>query len=163
MVESTPLAQLGQAFYFTQEDLRDNRARQLSSRQRQYLTKQFVRTVFTGLLLLFLPALVGVIIVIWSGGDLISLPAIFGYVTGLILLGFYLAASYRQLLLIADLRRSRVESITGSVERQGAYCHIGRHEFLLEQAKLDLIQTGLRYTFYYLPISKHIVGVEFAE
>lgn len=163
MSEATPLTQLGRAFGFTPEDLQANRARRLTHRQRQALNSLFVRTVLVGFLLLLLPAVVGLAIVAWQGGDLLSLEGLLGLAIGSILLIFYCVANYRDYALILDLSRGTVEIITGTIERTGAYLNVGRHEFLLDEAKLDLIQSGLRYTFYYLPVSKRIIGVEFAE
>ncbi|MCI0713916.1 MAG: hypothetical protein L0154_27415 [Chloroflexi bacterium] len=163
MSEVTPLAQLGRAFGFTPEDLQANRARRITQRQRQNLNNLFVKTVLVGVFLLLLPALVGLAIVAWQGGDLLSLEGLLGLLIGLILFSFYAVANYRDIALIFDLSRGTVEIITGKIERTGAYLNVGRHQFLLEEAKLDLIQSGLRYTFYYLPVSKRIIGVEFAE
>jgi hypothetical protein len=169
VAEIPVLAQLGEAFQFTPDDIKNNRNRRLSLMQHQRLWREFGQTVIIGLALLFVPMLVGGAIIMFSASGsftehLFSLPGMIGIFTGLALMSFYSFANARKLALGVDLVQSaNVESITGKVQRQGQYLKMGRLQFLVEGAKLDLIQSGLRYTFYYLPTSGQIVGVEFAE
>lgn len=163
----TPLVQLGEAFNFDANDLLANRERRLSLKQRSRLLRDFWSTLGTGVLLVGLPAIITLAVLNWDdfdlGGTLLSLEAIITYGAGLMLGVFYLIANLSKLMQLPDALRGEVRQITGPIQRRGVYVRVGRLKFILEDVTLDLIQTGLRYTFYYAPRSKVIVAVEFAE
>lgn len=168
MTDITPLTLLGESFGFSPTDLKDNRTGKLSFSQRQRLTRRFLNALAVGLLLLLAPPIVAMILVSWGDGGSVSeilgaLEVVVGLVIGLVLAGFFVVASMHLFVLALDLAQGVVRSVTGPVQRQGMYLRIGRRRFLVEEATLDLIQSGLKYTFYYLPRSSTIVSVEFAE
>lgn len=168
MAELTSLAQLGQVFHFSSDDLRANREGKISLRQRWRLWRRFWGTFFTILALLLIPILVGWALVL-SGTDKALIDVLFdpaalaGYITGFMLAGFYTLVNFSTLVLLVDMSRGRVRAVSGPVQRMGRYLFINKRRFLVEVSTLDLIQTGLHYTFYVLPGSQHILSVEFAE
>lgn len=163
----TPIVQLGEAFNFDANDLMANRERRLSLKQRSRLLREFWNTLGTGVLLVSLPGVITLAVLNWDdfnlGSTVFSLEAIIAYVSSLVLGIFYLIANLSKLLLLPDALRGEVRHITGPIQRRGVYVRVGRLKFILEDVTLDLIQTGLRYTFYYAPRSKTIVSIEFAE
>jgi hypothetical protein len=114
-------------------------------------------------LLLFPPAAVAFVLLWTDSGSVASNEVLIGLLIGAVIAVFFSFAHGRRLLLVFDVWRNSVRIASGKVNRQGLYLHIGRRRFLLEATSLDLIQSGLRYTFYYLPRSGTVVGVEFAE
>ncbi len=163
----TPIYQLGEAFNFDGRDLMANREHRLSVKQRSRLLRTFWSTLGTGALLVALPGIITLAVLNWAefdlGSTIFSLEAIIAYGASLVLGVFYLVANFSNVLLIFDVMSGQVRHITGPIQRRGVYVRIGRQKFILEDVTLDLIQTGLRYTFYYAPRSKAIVSVEFAE
>lgn len=166
--ELSPLAQLSQAFGYSVEDLKKNRAGRLSRRQRRQAWVRFGLTLLNWVLLLLFPMVVGLALVWWDGQtnleDALFHPAArAGYLVGGLLAVFYGVVQFNTLMLIIDVMRGRVRVISGPVERYGRYLYVKRSRFLIEQHKLDLIQSGLRYTFYILPGSRQVLSIEFAE
>lgn len=166
--ELTPVTQLGRALSFSAEDLRANRSGRVTVRQRRTILRRFLSSVFVFLLLLLVPIGVGLILVAWGTEQSVDAvlrddAALIGYLSGFALGLFYLTASLQQFLLGADLVTGRVLMISGPVERYGRYLYIGQKRFLLEAGELDLIQTELHYTLYVLPVSQHVLSLEFAE
>lgn len=166
--ELSPLAQLGKAFGYSVDDLKNNRVGRLSRRQRRQVWGRFSLTLIGWLLLLLFPIGVGLALVLWDGqtsfSDALFHPATSaGYLVGGLLALFYGVVQFSTLMLVVDVLRGRVHAISGPVERYGRYLYVKRSRFLLEQHKLDLIQSGLRYTFYILPGSRQVLSIEFAE
>lgn len=166
--EQTPLLQLGKAFNFSLDDLRANRNRRLTRRQRRVIWQSFLIAAFYWMLLLLVPGIIGWILVLWGGDEalsdiLFSTAAAAGYATGIVLSGFYALAHYQTLLLVVDALRGHVVAVSGPVKRYGRYLYIEERRFLLETETLDLIQNGLRYTLYILPGSQRILSLEFSE
>lgn len=168
MAELTPLVQLGQAFKFSSDDLRANREGKLTFRQRRRIWQRFWQALITALLMLLIPIIVTWFLLFWQTSatlaDVLNHPAaLIGYSTGAILAAFYIIANAPAFFVVIDVWRGRVQAISGPVERYGQYLVLKKRRFLLESNTLDLIQNGLRYTFYILPGSQHILSVEFAE
>jgi hypothetical protein len=166
--ELTPLALLGKAFYFTLDDLRANRTGKLSPPQRRRLMARAAGAIAVGLLLLLAPMTVGLGLVWWGTEAkpvdvLFDSAALAGYLTGLVCFGFYLFSNFQSFLLPLELVRGRIQSVSGPVKRHGLYLFVKKKRFLLDRAALDLIQDGLQYTFHFLPLSRQILSVEFAE
>ncbi len=166
--ELTPLAQLGKAFDFSNADLRANRDRQLTRRQRRAIWMRFLVTLFYWLMLLTVPSAVGLVLLTWGSDKslaeiIFSTEAAIGYGTGALLSSFYAAVHYQTLLLVVDAFRGRVVAVSGPVRRYGQYLYLNQRRFLLETDSHDLIQNGVSYTLYILPGSQHILSIEFAE
>ena len=164
----TPLAQLGVAFRFSSDDLRANREGKMTLRQRRIAWQRFWSTVIVFILLIMIPIMLAWGLLLWESDKSINdvmtdSAATIGYVTGIVLAIFYITVSYERLLLIIDTLRGRVAKISGSVERYGRYVYIKNRRFLLDSDKLELIQNGLQYTLYILPMSHQILSIEFAE
>lgn len=166
--ELTPITQLGQALSFSHEDLRTNRAGAVTRRQRRALWQRFWAGAFTFLMLLVGPIAIGWVLVAWGttqnfAGVVTDDAATIGYLVGLIAAGFYVLTTARNFLLAADLVRGEVHSITGPIERYGRYLYVGQERYLLEAGSLELVQSELHYTLYFLPVSQYILSLEFAE
>ncbi len=168
MDEQTSVVQLGDAFNFTIEDLKANRARCITSRQKRIVWQRFWGMLLGGMGLLLMPPVVGWMLILWNtdqtlGDAIFDSAAVMAYIAGLLLSGFYVVVNFPKLLLALDTLRGRIQIVSGSVERYGRYLYVRKHRFLLEARTLDLIQTSLQYTFYILPSSRYILSVEFAE
>lgn len=166
--ELTPIAQLGNAFNFSSNDLKANRTGKITARQRRVIWRRLFVSMISWLLLLIIPIVIGVILVGWGTPNTFSdtvfnEEALSGYITGLLLSTFYAIAHFNTMVMVVDALRGRIRRVSGPVKRQGKYIYVRKYRFLLDTATLDLMQTGLQYKFYVLPSSHHILSVEFAE
>lgn len=166
--ELTPISQLGRALDFSYEDLRTNRSGLVTRRQRRQLWRRFWSGLLVFSMLLVVPVAVSWILVSWENTQsfsdvMMNDASMIGYLMGTMSAGFYASTGLRNFMLAADLVRGRVLAITGPVERYGRYLYMGERRYLLESGTLDLVQSELHYTLYILPVSMHILSMEFAE
>jgi hypothetical protein len=166
--ELTPISQLGRALSFSYDDLRTNRAGGVTRRQQRMLWQRFWGGAFIFIILLIVPIAVSWVLVAW--GTTQSLTSVvfddtttIGYLIGIMAGMLYLMTAMRNFLLAADLVRGKVRSITGPVERYGRYLYVGQERYLLQAGTLELVQSELHYTLYFLPVSQYILSLEFAE
>ncbi|NDJ87491.1 MAG: hypothetical protein GYB66_16575 [Chloroflexi bacterium] len=166
--ELTPLARLGEAFDFSMDDLRANRNGTVTRRQRRKVWRRFLASFGTAVGLFLVPVIVGWWLASWDQSlslleFLTAESALVGYLTGLLLAGFYISVNISSFLLSVDILRGQVVAVSGPVRRYGHYLFVDQQRFLLEAASLDLIQSKFHYTFYMLPGARHILSIEFAE
>jgi hypothetical protein len=166
--ELTPIAQLGNAFNFSSNDLKANRTGKITARQRRAIWRRLFAFMISWLLLLIIPIVIGFILVEWGTDQTFSeaffkTEALSGYLTGLLLSSFYAVGQFNTLVMVIDTLRGKIRRVAGPVKRQGHYIYVKKYRFLLDTATLDLMQSGLQYRFYVLPSSHHILSVEFAE
>lgn len=166
--ELTPITQLGRALSFSHEDLRVNRSGAVTPRQQRRLWQRFWSGLLTFLVLAFVPIAVTWLLVAWGttqsfGHVVADDAAMIGYIVGIMAGGFYVATAVRNFMLLPDLVRGQVKSITGPVERYGRYLYVGRERYLLQSGASELVQSELHYTLYFLPVSQYILSLEFAE
>lgn len=164
----TPIAQLGNAFNFSSNDLKANRTGKITARQRRAIWRRLVAFVISWILLLMIPIVIGFILVEWGTNEaftdaLFKTEALSGYITGLLLSTFYAIGHFNTLVMVVDALRGKIRQVAGPVKRQGRYLYVKKYRFLLDTATLDLMQSGLQYRFYVLASSHHILSVEFAE
>lgn len=166
--ELTPISQLGQALAFSHDDLRANRDGRVTRRQRRVLWRRFWGGAIIFALLLLVPIGIAVLLVAWGTEQglmvvLFNDEALIGYAVGALSAMFYVATTLQSFLLAPDLVRGRVLAITGPVERYGRYLYMGQQRFLLGPGDLELVQSELHYTLYFLPTSQFVLSMEFAE
>ncbi len=159
---------LASAFHFTGEDLQANRQGKITSRQRRRLWGRFLMLFCGGFLLLGIPILLAWALIAFATDQPFS-EALWdgrmfsGYMIGLLLWSIYLGANYRVWLMAVDLLRGKVIPVVGPVRVWGQYLILENHQFVLEDAALALVKTGLRYRVFTLPQSSTLLSIEFYE
>jgi len=163
------LLPLGDIFIFTGEDLRRNRDGGLSWGQRRKLSLQFIGVVLSALPLVALPILAAWGLSAWQSPPtnpqafLNANGTQYGYLFGGTLGLLYFLSNVRLFLLGLDLLRGRVVPLRGLAQTWGKYLFIGRRSFVVEEAVLKNVQTGLNYRVFTLPLSGLLLSIEFAE
>lgn len=162
------ISPFGEAFHFTHEDIRANRQRQLSWRQRRRLWGLFWLTLIGGLLLVMMPILVAWSLIWWATDQPFAAAmgdsrAGIGYLVGGLLGGMYFLANFKTLLLAVDLLGRRVRVLKGVAQIWGQYLLIGRHRFVIGEEAVGMLQSGLSYRVFILPASNTLLSIEFAE
>lgn len=166
--EATPLALLGDAFHFASADLAMNRVGKISVLQKRRLRFFAFQTLLTALILLIVPALIGLFMASWNNSRSISeilteSGALIGYGLGLLLSVIYCLVNLNRLLLWVDAFDGRVKSLKGSIKKYGMYVIVGNKRFLIENIGSDLLQDHLQYRFYFTTYASYVLSVEFAE
>lgn len=159
---------LADAFNYTPDDLRANRAGKLSGRQSRRMWGRFIIALVQLLLLMTVPVGVTWWTVSW-GADLSFEEVIYdnramiGYLVAAILSGFYLISNSSSLALIGDLLGRRVRPLRGEAAIWGRYLKMGKRRFVLDDDALAAIQPNLVYRAYILPASGVLLSIEYAE
>lgn len=161
----TPLASV---FGFSADDLRANRERRLSFRQRRQLWGRFITTALGGLFLMIIPPVLVWFVIVWSTGQTLNETlgdqrAVFGYGIAALLGLMYCIANIKGLLLLVDLVGNRVRMIRGGANIWGSYLIMGHYRFVVDDDAAAFVQSGMRYRAYVLPASSTLLSIEFAD
>ncbi|MFP4321408.1 MAG: hypothetical protein ACLFTK_03045 [Anaerolineales bacterium] len=159
---------LGDVFNFTPDDIRANRQRRLSRRQRRRLWGRFIGTLLGGLVLMSVPVLLGLALISLETGispraALEDNRAIVGLLIGGLLGVLYALANWPSLLLLVDLIDGRVRSVRAPARLWGHYLLLGDERFVVGDDLDGLVRDGVRYRAFVLPLSKTLLSLEFAD
>lgn len=164
----TGVMMLGPAFRFSGEDLQANRQGKLTAKQRRRLWGRFFMFFFGGFLLLFVPIILALVLIALATGSALADTfwdgrMVSGYMVGLLLWSIYLGANYRTWLIVIDLMRGKVISVTGAIRTWGRYLMVEDYQFVVDEDALNLVKDGLRYRIFTLPFSSTLLSIEFSE
>ena len=162
---NTPLAS---AFHFSPDDLRVNRESRLSGRQRLYLWRRFGLLAGGGILLILTPMFLTWGLVMWSTEQNLDEVVYddrvwIGYLIAVLLGVMYVVANHKSLALLVDLLMGHVQEERGIGQVWGRYLKIGKHRFVIDDDALEMIQSGLQYRVFVLPLSSTLLSIEYAE
>ncbi len=159
---------LGDVFNFTPQDIRANRERRLSGRQRRRLWLRFWGLALGGALLVAAPVLLGLALIsletgISLGDALGDNRARVGMVLGALMGVLYALANWQGLALAVDLLDGRVRSLRAPARRWGQYLLLGDYRFVVGDDLEGLVRDGMAYRAFVLPLSKTLLSLEFAD
>src|SRR5688500_3361033 len=127
---------------------------------------KFWGLLFGGLLLMVTPVLLGWGLILWGSDEALTFTdsrALIGYLVGLVLGIIYVVANWQDLLLLVDLMRGQVVTVEATAQVWGKYLILDRYRFVLDDAVLALMKSGLRYRAFVLPLSQTLLSIEFSD